>query len=82
MIVERLYTPREHSLLVQHLGDRMKGGDVKFFEEMIERKWLGRKTSIGLFTYEGKKKEVNEKVLSMMNSYRSGRPDVRRGVLR
>ena len=51
------------------LGIRMKGGDISFMENMIEKGWLGKKSGQGFYTYNGKKKSINSEVQAYVNSF-------------
>jgi len=63
------------NFLGQHLGDRMLGGDPAFLTEMMDRKFLGRKTGTGFFTYSSaKSKPLNPAAVELVNKYRAGRP--------
>jgi len=47
------------------LGVRMTGGDISLLQEMVNKKWLGKKTGQGFYTYpkgKGKKKFINDEV--------------------
>lgn len=60
--------------LAGDLGVRVGAGDAAFFDEVIANNWLGRKTGKGMFVYEGKKKEVNEEMVKLLESYQAKRP--------
>ncbi|WP_440056738.1 fatty acid oxidation complex subunit alpha FadJ (plasmid) [Pseudoalteromonas sp. T1lg65] len=51
-------------ILEKELGERFKAPDA--FSRMIESKRLGRKSGRGFYTYEGKKKKVDESVYDLL----------------
>lgn len=51
------------------LGVRMSGGDVSLMANMIEKGWLGKKSGQGFYTYNGKKKTINNEVKSYVKEF-------------
>lgn len=63
---------------MQHLGVRVAGGDPAFLQELVDNKFLGKKTGKGFFLYDkrGKRQGLNEAVAPILAKYSAGRPDV------
>ena len=51
------------------LGVRMSGGDVSLMANMIEKGWLGKKAGQGFYTYNGKKKTINNEVKAYVQEF-------------
>jgi len=51
------------------LGDRMTGGDVGLMQNMINKGWLGKKSGQGFYTYNGKKKTINNEVKAYVKEF-------------
>jgi len=51
------------------LGSRMDGGDVGLMSKMIEKGWLGKKSGQGFYTYNGKKKTINNEAKAYVNQF-------------
>lgn len=51
------------------LGVRMSGGDVSLMANMIEKGWLGKKAGQGFYTYDGKKKTINNEVKAYVKEF-------------
>ena len=51
------------------LGVRMTGGDVGLMQNMINKGWLGKKSGQGFYTYNGKKKTINNEVKAYVKEF-------------
>merc|ERR1711908_39601 len=60
--------------LAGDLGVRVSAGDSAFFDDVISKNWLGRKTGKGMFVYEGKSKSVNPEMVELIKQYRAVHP--------
>jgi len=44
------------------LGVRMEGGDITFLSRMVEKGFLGKKSKQGFYSYDKKKKYINNEI--------------------
>jgi enoyl-CoA hydratase / long-chain 3-hydroxyacyl-CoA dehydrogenase len=51
------------------LGVRMEGGDISLMENMIAKGWLGKKSGQGFYTYDKKKKTINDEVKAYVKGF-------------
>eukprot|EP01134_Creolimax_fragrantissima_P000849 CFRG0849T1 len=65
------------SFLTKHLETRMVGGDPQFLQEMINKNFLGKKSSKGFFLYDkkGKNLGLNPEVAPLVERFSAGRID-------
>ncbi|XP_076242682.1 monolysocardiolipin acyltransferase Mtpalpha [Calliopsis andreniformis] len=58
--------------LLEELGERFKGGDVRILEDMVKSGFLGRKSGKGIFVYEAnvKDRDVNMGALTLLKKYK------------
>lgn len=51
------------------LGTRMQGGDITLMQTMMEKGWLGKKSSKGFYSYNGKKKSLNPEISAYIKGF-------------